>query len=173
VQAATVKEKRAELEALSTALRPALVSFFVRRVRSLAEAEDMTQELFVRLARSDLHSIEMPERYIFTMATNLVRDRALYERRQYNLKEDYGRQPGYGIDLIDPQRLAEGQEMLMQLKAALNELPERTRDIFILYRVENIALKTIASQFGISVSAVEKHVRRGMRYLIARLESDE
>ena len=168
-----MNEKRADLDALSTAYRPALVSFFVRRVRSLAEAEDMTQELFMRLAGANLDAIEMPERYLFRMATNLVRDRALYERRQYHLKEDYGRQPGFGIELIDPQRLAEGQEMLKELKAALGELPERTRDIFILYRIENVALKTIAAQFGISVSAVEKHVRRGMRYLIARLEGDE
>lgn len=168
-----MNEKRADLDALSTAYRPALVSFFVRRVRSLAEAEDMTQELFMRLAGANLDTIEMPERYLFRMATNLVRDRALYERRQYHLKEDYGRQPGFGIELIDPQRLAEGQEMLKELKAALGELPERTRDIFILYRIENVALKTIAAQFGISVSAVEKHVRRGMRYLIARLEGDE
>lgn len=74
-----MKEKRADLDALSTAYRPALVSFFVRRVRSLAEAEDMTQELFMRLAGADLNSIEMPERYLFRMATNLVRDRALYD----------------------------------------------------------------------------------------------
>lgn len=133
----------------------------------------MTQELFMRLVDADLEAIDMPERYLFRMARNLLLDRARFGGRQSSLKRDYGLHVGHGIDPIDPQRVAEGQEMLLALSAALRELPERTRDIFILYRVENVPLRTIAGQFGISVSAVEKHVRRAMRYVLARLEGDE
>jgi RNA polymerase sigma factor (sigma-70 family) len=169
VQATAVSEARAKLEVLGTAFRPALVAFFVRRVRSTAEAEDMTQEIFMRLADADLDKIERPEAYLFTMASNLIRDRARRDRVQTGIKEDFAQQPGLGIEYLDPHRVAEGHEMLRSLEAGLAELPERTRHIFILYRVENVALKTIASQFGITVSAVEKHVRRAMRYLVERL----
>ena len=164
-----MSEARAKLEALGTAFRPALVAFFVRRVRSTAEAEDMTQEIFMRLADADLDKIERPESYLFTMASNLIRDRVRRDRVQTGIKEDYAQQPGLGIEYLDPHRVAEGQEMLRVLEVALAELPERTRHIFILYRVENVALKTIAAQFGITVSAVEKQVRRAMRYLVERL----
>lgn len=172
MQAAIVKGQPAGLEQLSTAYRPALVSFFVRRVHSLAEAEDMTQELFMRLARTDLKTIEAPESYLFRMASNLVRDRARYASRQFRLKHDFGEQPGVGVESIDPERIAQGHDMLRHLDIALSELPERSREIFILYRIENIATKVIAAQYGISVSAAEKHIRRAMRYIIRRLEDE-
>lgn len=172
MQAAIVSDKRARLEALSTAFRPALVSFFVRRVRSLAEAEDMTQELFMRLAGADLDLIDKPESYLFRMASNLTRDRARYAHRQYSLKQDFSQQHDLGVETIDPLRVAEGQDMLQRLNMALGELPERTRAIFILYRIENIPLKVIANQLGLSLSAAEKHVQRGMRYVIRRMEDE-
>lgn len=170
VRAAIVKASRADLDALNTAYRPALVSFFARRVHSTAEAEDLTQEIFMRLAGADLASIDRPEAYLFTMASNLVRDRARRERVRTSVKEEIEQQPEIGIDLLDPHRVAEGQDMLRGLYAALGELPERTRRIFILYRIENVAKKTIADQFGITESAVEKQVRRAMGFLIDRLE---
>ena len=169
MQAATVSEAPGKHEPPGTASGPALVAFFVRRGRSTAEAEDMTQEIFMRLAAIDLEKIDRPEAYLFTMASNLIRDRARRNRVQAGIREEYAQQPGLGVEYLDPHRIAEGQQMLQALEAGIGELPERTRHIFILYRVENVALKTIAAEFGITVSAVEKHVRRAMRHLIERL----
>lgn len=59
--------------------------------------------------------------------------------------------------------------MLRELYAGLAELPERTRRIFILYRIENVEKKTIAAQFGITENAIEKQVRKAMGFLIERL----
>lgn len=57
--------------------RAPLVQFFERRVGNLAEAEDLAQEVFERLARqSDLGRLEQLDGYVFTVATNLLRDRA-------------------------------------------------------------------------------------------------
>lgn len=158
-----------DLEALNTAYRPALVSFFARRVRSTVEAEDLTQEVLMRLAGADPGALERPEAYLFSMATNLLRDRSRRRRVQTNIRMEYARQPGLGVEFLDPHCVAEGQEMLRELYAALGELPERTRRIFILYRIENVAKKTIADHFGITENAIEKHVRRAMGFLIERL----
>jgi RNA polymerase sigma-70 factor (ECF subfamily) len=169
VQATTVSAARTDLEALGTAYRPALVAFFVRRVHSTVEAEDLTQEVFMRLADADLDTIERPEAYLFTVAANLIRDRSRRQRVQTNIKNEYAQQPGLGVEFLDPHRVAEGHDMLRELYAALAELPERTRRIFILYRIENVEKKTIAAGLGISENAIEKHIRRAMGFLIERL----
>lgn len=53
--------------------------------------------------------------------------------------------------------------------AALNELPERTRRVFVLVRFEEMSYKLVAQRLGVSVSAVEKHVMKALRHLNARL----
>lgn len=72
-----MKTDRAELDAMNTAYRPALVSYFARRIGTMAEAEDLTQEVFMRLAGANLESIEKPEAYLFSIASNLLRDREI------------------------------------------------------------------------------------------------
>ena len=53
--------------------------------------------------------------------------------------------------------------------AALLELPDRTRIIFVLRRLEGMKYSEIAHKLGISVSAVEKHMLRAMSYLTERM----
>ena len=56
---------------------------------------------------------------------------------------------------------------------ALRELPERTRHIFILVRLENIKQVEVAKGLGLSISAVEKHLRNAMAHLFERLEQTQ
>jgi RNA polymerase sigma factor (sigma-70 family) len=50
----------------------------------------------------------------------------------------------------------------------LLELPERTRQIFVLRRLEGLSYFEIGRRLGVSVSAVEKHMQRAVRHLAAR-----
>ncbi|MDT9597367.1 RNA polymerase sigma factor [Sphingosinicella rhizophila] len=160
---------RAELKALNVAYRPALIRYFMRRTHNHAEAEDLTQEVFIRLATVDMSVVEKREAYIFQTASNLLRDRSRRERVRTEYREDVQRGEDVGVDLLDPHRVAAGHDMLQTLYAGLAELPERTRRIFTLYRIENVGKKTIAARFGITESAVEKQVGRAMAFLIDRL----
>lgn len=169
MQVTTGQSERAELDAINTAYRPALVSYFARRIHSTVEAEDLTQEVFMRLAGADLKAIEKPEAYLFSIASNLLRDRARRQRVRDGIRDEIKQSPDLGIELLDPHRVAEGQDMLNALYAALDELPEKMRRIFILYRIENVAKKTIAEQFGLGESSVDKYVGRAMGFLIDRL----
>ena len=54
-------------------------------------------------------------------------------------------------------------------RAALREAPERTRSIFLLYRVEQMKKRDIAETYGISTSAVDKHLMKAMAHLWKRL----
>jgi len=148
--------------------RPALIAFFLRRVHSHSEAEDLTQEVFIRIAGSSRSAMRQPDAYIFQVAANLLRDRA--RREQIRSEHAAGARlvEGAGIEILDPFRVAAGREALGRLVSALDELPERTRRIFLLFRFEQIDQRTIAESFGISLSAVEKHIYRAMAHLIER-----
>jgi RNA polymerase sigma factor (sigma-70 family) len=158
-----------DLRALSRRLRPALIAFFTRRLRDPALAEDLTQDLFCRLAANPARDSANPEAYVFQIAANLVRDHYRREtvrgryRRIAELADDRE------IDRIDAERTLSGRENVGRVAAVLNTLPERTRNIFILYRLEGMQRKPIADAFGISVSAVEKHIASAMRLLLEEL----
>jgi RNA polymerase sigma-70 factor (ECF subfamily) len=61
-----------------------------------------------------------------------------------------------------------GKETIEDVLAALAELGERTRDVFILARLEHLQHKEIAELFGVSVSSVEKMIMKAMAHLGAR-----
>ncbi|WP_417613421.1 RNA polymerase sigma factor [Parasphingorhabdus sp.] len=149
--------------------RPALIAFFLRRTCNYAEAEDLAQEVFVRIASKDHAAMRQTDAYIFQVAANLLRDRS----RRAQVRTDYAARlrlsDEFGIDPLDPHRITAGRQSLALLTSALAELPDRTRQIFMLFRYEQIDQRTIAESFGISVSAVEKHVHRAMANLIKAL----
>ncbi len=149
--------------------RPALLSFFLRRVRDHAEAEDLTQELIAKLLGHGGTNVAAPEAYVFQMASNLLADRARRQKVRARYREIIGFSDDPGIDPIDPFRIVAGRAELSRLAFTLTQLPERTRAIFILFRLENMAQEDIAGAFGISVSAVKKHVARAMAALMNEL----
>jgi RNA polymerase sigma factor (sigma-70 family) len=153
--------------------RPALMAFFLRRVHNPADAEDLTQEVFIRIASHSDTVMQSADAYIFQVAANLLRDRS----RNGKVRSDYvaGMRvvEGAGVETLDPYRVASGREALSLLSAGLDELPERTRQIFLLFRYENLNQRTIAESFGISVSAVEKHIYRAMARLIGKIGEPE
>lgn len=151
--------------------RPALLSYFLRRVRDHAEAEDLTQELIAKLLKHDGDEYASPEAYIFQMASNLLADRARRQKVRAQYREFVNRSEDAGVDPIDPFRIAAGRAELAELARALGALPERTQTIFILYRLENLSQDKIAESFGISVSAVKKHVARAMAGLMKAMRA--
>lgn len=162
-----------DLGHLNRTYRPALMAFFLRRLRNHAEAEDMTQDVFVRLARSDRAGVEQPDAYIFRIAANLLRDRARKEKVRFDYRADLAADENLGVEPLDPSRIVSGQQALAALTAALKDLPEPTRDIFALYKLEYVEKRVIAESFGMSISAVDRHLMRAMAHLVTRVRGAE
>jgi RNA polymerase sigma-70 factor (ECF subfamily) len=166
-------------EQISHAYRRPLMTYFLRHTGDHAEAEDLTQEALLRALRAgDGEAIETPDGFVFTIASNLLRDRA---RKRITRQADRHVSlypPGDGETAAEPRQLAAedlpadrvlmGKEKLRRTLDALAELPDRTREIFILFRVERLRQTEIAARLGISVSAVEKHVVRAVAHLARR-----
>ncbi|MGE5500432.1 MAG: RNA polymerase sigma factor [Ignavibacteriales bacterium] len=162
---------------LNARFRAPLMSFFLRRTGSRQDAEDLTQEVFLCILRrgEELPS-EYAEVFIFKIAANLLRDRARHAGARRGLEHvsldgaDHpdpasGRVAPGLIEDLEPERVLLSQEALAAALRALDELGERTRDIFVLYRLEKMKQREIAGLYGISVSSVEKYVARATEHL--------
>lgn len=158
---------------LSRRLRPALMAFFMRRLRDHAEAEDLTQEVLLRISQhATTLDPERPDAYVFRVAVNLLRDRA----RRASVRTSYltaltATAPDY--ESRDPERVLQGRDALATVVAALNSLPDRTRTIFVLFRLENMKQREIALALGLSLRTVEQHVVRAAVHLRQQLRDSE
>jgi RNA polymerase sigma factor (sigma-70 family) len=156
--------------------RPALLAYFGRRVRSAAEAEDLTQDVFERVLRSLEHGpILNAEALIFRIAVNLLRDRArkvhtrgVEEPLPSDSVADFADALTEGLS---PERVVVGERTLEDAISAFDELSERTRAMFYLYRFENLKVREIAELYGISVSGVEKQISRALLHLTRRMQT--
>jgi RNA polymerase sigma factor (sigma-70 family) len=169
-----------EAERLAARFRRPLMSFFLRRLHDREEAEDLTQEVFLRiLGRGDGVPVENPEIYIFRIAANLLRDRArkaLTHRQGEHASldasaaefADSGRLTPGLVEDRGPERVLLSQESLMEAMRALEELGPRTRDIYMLFRIEKMKQRDIAALYAMTVSAVEKHIAKAGVHLSRR-----
>ena len=108
-------------EQLNRRWRPPLMAFFIRRVRDHHEAEDLTQEVFVRLLGQGELGAKPPDGYVFQVAANLLRDRA----RRGKVRADHWAVAApledRDSESLDPARIAVGRDALATLVAGLGE----------------------------------------------------
>jgi RNA polymerase sigma factor (sigma-70 family) len=146
--------------------RAPLYAYFLRRTRNAADAEDLTHDVFVRLGRLDpateLHNAEA---FIFQTAANLLRDRGRRAAAQRLVIESSSPIPDPPTGEPDPERVLGAKVELRRVMDALNTLSAKTRNIFILRRLEQMKCEEIAAFYGISVSAVEQHITKAMAHV--------
>lgn len=152
-----------------------LISFFRRRIADRSEAEDLAQEVLLRaIAASRLETVEQPDAFIFKIAINLLRDRKRRELREgATVRVPIGDALANGLEAplvedLSPERVLLSRESLADALRSLEQLGERTHDIFVLFRLENMKQRDIAALYGIGVSTVEKHVMRAVLHLATK-----
>lgn len=167
------------LSQIDARYRRALMSFFMRRVRDRSEAEDLTQRAFLRLMNAmQRGSVANTEAFLFTIASNLVHDHFRQRTRHSadtTVSVDADLVGSLMQEIVEdrsPERVLIGEETIVDTLRTLDELGERTRDIFILFRLEHMKQRDIADLYGISQSTVEKHVARATLHLALRRRSD-
>lgn len=155
---------------LTARLLPRVLSHATRMLGSRAAAEDVAQEVMLRLWKAaadwDVDGPARPATWAYRVTANLCTDRLRSRRSQVPL--DAVPEPP------DPA-LSAGEEMdrarrMSALDRALQTLPERQRQAVILRHIEGLSNPEIAQALDISVEAVESLTARGKRTLAARLE---
>jgi len=109
--------------------------------------------------------LDNPVGYVTRVANNLVADHMRKERRRAAIDSEVASLLWENVDAVSPERALIAQENLKAVRAALDELPEKTRRIFLMNRIEGIPHRRIAEMLGISDEAVYYHIRRALERL--------
>lgn len=156
--------------------RADLVRFFTIRLRSVAAAEDLVQDIYVRLSGlNDLTAIENPTAYLYRIGSNLMLDRLRGERRAAHRDGAWldSQTDRLGNEEISAEPSAEAavaaRQRLVLLTAAIEDLNPQTQRIFRMHKFEGLSHPQVAAALGISRSAVEKHMMAALKHLLARL----
>ncbi|HXH16237.1 MAG TPA: sigma-70 family RNA polymerase sigma factor [Sphingomonas sp.] len=163
--------------------RPQLVRFFTGRTGSVAEAEDVVQEIWLHVRQPvEVSSgvptgpIANPVAYLHRVGMNIVLDRVRANGRRQRRDAGYvdattsivGAEavddaPSAFDTVVDRQRVA-------RLAAALAGPPEGAMRVFRRHRIDGASHADIAAELGISRSAVEKHIAVALRHLRKALD---
>jgi RNA polymerase sigma factor (sigma-70 family) len=150
----------------------ALIAFLASRLDSVAEAQEVAQEAYVRLLR-----LENPEQvgflraYLFRIASNLAVDRL----RQRNVRSDAAEEELFEewLDTPVPERRALAVDQLRLVREALRELPRKTSAAFVMHAIEGRGFDAIARTMKLTERMVRYHVARAMAHCRARLDEQE
>jgi RNA polymerase sigma-70 factor (ECF subfamily) len=147
----------------------ALLRFAAAKLGSEQEARDVAQEAYVRLLQLDRpETISYLRAFLFKIASNLAMDR-LRARRRMPPAPAVTDEDLVAFDL-SPERQCAGQEMVAVLKQALEELPVKCRDIFVLHRVEGLSRAEIAIRMGLGERMVRLYMARALEHVRRRLD---
>jgi RNA polymerase sigma factor (sigma-70 family) len=144
--------------------RAALLRYLVARRVPADEAEDILQDLFVRVETVAKGPVAEPRAYLYRMTDNLLLNRRRSAARRSVREQAWTVAQAGPISGADDRTSVEqdliARERLAAVSNALSALPERTLQIFRRFRVDDVPQKQIAAELGISVSAVEKHLQK-------------
>lgn len=166
------EDRRRKLDGLYREYGPGLRAFLLRNGLSREDVADIMQEAYCRIHQSGkVDEIQNPKAYLFRVANNLRIN--LQRHRVISVEEDAleisdldvaGDEPG-------PYRGIKGQQEFAIVCAALEELPSRCRQAFVMNRFENMTNAQIAAEFDLSVSMIEKHISHAISHMRKRLEA--
>ena len=151
--------------------RAALQSFFRRRIRGNADAPDLVQEVYLRMLRiSDPEAIREPVRYLYTVASNLVKEHAVLDRRQSSsidideapAHEQLATLPAFDGNLDASQRAA-------RLRVVLEQLRPKCRAAVVLRFTHGLSYREIAAHLGVSPQMAKKYVAQALSHCRRRM----
>jgi RNA polymerase sigma-70 factor (ECF subfamily) len=161
------------LYAVFAAERAALARFLRARCADPADADDLLQDLWVRIGTAAPGPVGNARAYLFRMANNLVldtrraRQRAMARDRGWLGADGHGNAPPdqRADPAPDAEALLARQQELRLLNEAIDDLPAGAARALRLHRIDGLPQAEVAQIMGISRSGVEKHLAVALRHL--------
>jgi len=163
--------KRGLVEKLFAEHRRALQAFFYRRIRTKSDAPDLAQEVYVRMLRvSDMDAIRNPELYLYTVASNLVKEHAVLERRRAgnvgidepSIQQRLGELPAFEGQL-------DASERVIRLREVLAQLSPKCRAAVVLQYRHGLTYQEIGERLNVSHHMVKKYLAQGLAHCRRRM----
>jgi len=149
-----------------------LFSFIFKILKNEAEADDIVQEVFVKIweSKERLGDYKLLNSYIFTIAYNnsidLIRKRINNTKYLEHLRTSL-------VEQKNPTVISELEfnELSSQVEKLVASLPERQREVYTLHKDKGLTYSEIAVQMGISKNTVENHMVKALKYLRENIDS--
>jgi RNA polymerase sigma-70 factor (ECF subfamily) len=173
---AVTADGRAALLEAYFARRADLLRFFTLRLRSAAAAEDLVQDIYVRIAGSAVEGeVRNPASYLYRLGSNLMLDRLRGERRSAardaawrQSHRSFAREAEVAEE-PDPVNALAARQRLAAVLEVIGSLSPQTQRVFRMHKLEGLSHAEVAKALGISRSAVEKHMIAALKRLAERL----
>lgn len=149
-----------------------IFSFILKYVSSTPLAEDLTQEVFIKIweSRLNLIGVKSFKAYLFITARNHTLNSL---KVVFRSKAAIGEVIAGFVDLRnDTEEDMLHKDYVVFLKKTLNELPARTREIFKLCREEEKSYDEVAKSLNISRNAVKNHMVHSMKVLSSSVKKE-
>ena len=162
--AISVNSDQAAYRELFILLHARLKQFAYSILKSGEEAEELVSDVFIRIwqKREELENINSPLLYFYTSTKNLALNQLKKQKRQVNLSPEEWLVQVNSL-YFDPEQLMLTEEMLRQVKKAVNDLPPRCRLIFKLVKEDGLRYKEVAELLQLSVKTIEAQMAIALR----------
>src|SRR5216684_2682777 len=162
--------------------RPRLRNFIRRRVADQGDAEDILQDVFYELVEAYrmMKPVEQVTAWLFRVARNRITDLFRRKKREASRNEPtVVTDDGEVLQLDDllpspdagPEAAYARRVLSEELDAALDELPDEQREVFVAHELMGYSFKELAAQTGVSVNTLLSRKHNAILHLRERLQA--
>lgn len=151
---------------LYLAHRRGLVNYAARLVGSVAQAEDVVQEAWLRFVPAQ-DAARQPVSYLYRIVRNLALDGR--RRLAAEGRRDLASQILKADTTPTPEDTLVNRDQLAHVQAALAELPDRTRTAFEMNRLGGLSFAEIGAQLDISTASAHRLTQEALLHIMRRL----
>ncbi len=144
---------------------PRLFAFVCKMARSKVAAEEIVQELFIKLwiSRKKLAEVKNPRAYVFTMAANLTFNYLKKVAREFALAERVRKKsPTFSNATEEVIHFLESQKLLME---AVEQMPTQRKAVYLMSREGGLTKEEIAKKMNLSPNTVRNHLSESLHTL--------
>lgn len=148
-----------------------LLFFIKSRIPNKDYAQDIVQESYMKaIALQNSQEILNKRALLYKIAKNLMIDKA---RKNFNLQEVLYEEHEYTAKTVEPEEVLLEQDRQKTLMRALQTLPQKRKEAFVLHVLEGYSRDEVSQMMGISIDAVEKHLSRASIELKEKIKRKE
>mgnify|MGYP000008374433 CR=1 FL=1 len=136
-----------------------LLGYVRKRVKNQEDAEDLTQDVFLKLSKSNNNGIDNLKSWVYTIAKNTITDYYRKKRLQTNSIENDD--TFFDYDTVEDASIELGK----CVTSFINQLPEEYKELMTLSELKEIPQKEIAKQLDMNYVTVRSKIQRGRKKL--------
>ncbi|PWJ34978.1 RNA polymerase sigma factor [Sediminitomix flava] len=140
--------------------------------KSREDSEELVQDIFVKLwkYRANIDVTRGVEAYLFRMTKNEIINKI---RKSELQTVGYSNVESQLYQEENPEEITDFKFKSEKVKTLIEELPEKSKAVFIARRMENKSNKEVAEEFGLSIKTVENHMTRALSFLRKRMVEED